>query len=112
MVMKRPMVAFLTQLLLASQKGCIGWSEGGALREGDEKVIDKPDRQCSTPNCSRSLFAICICRKTKLRLPNSRFLSRTFGPPPSSRQYQSEKTRTFVSRSCVWRITDFRHQSA
>jgi hypothetical protein len=44
MVMKRPMVAFLTQLLLASQKGCIGWSEGGALREGDEKVIDKPDR--------------------------------------------------------------------
>ena len=25
----------------ASQKGCIGWSEGGALREGDKKVIDK-----------------------------------------------------------------------
>ena len=28
-----------------SQKGCInGWSEGGALREGDKKVIDKTRR--------------------------------------------------------------------
>ena len=57
MVMKRPMVAFLTQLLLASQKGCIGWSEGGALREGDEKVIDKTQ----PPVFDAKLFTLAFC---------------------------------------------------
>src|SRR5207248_11462627 len=46
-----------------------------------------------------SSCGICICGKRKLVLPNFFCSWRKVGPPPSSRQYQSAKTITFVSQS-------------
>jgi len=50
-------------------------------------------------NWARSSCGTCICGKRKLVLPNFFSSCRTVGPPPSSRQYQSAKTITFVSQS-------------
>src|SRR6184192_4556371 len=59
----------------------------------------KRGRQCAHANSGRSSCGICICGKRKLVLPNLFCFRRSVGPPPSSRQYQSAKTITFVSQS-------------
>ena len=51
------------------------------VREGDEKVVDKAWPPMFDAKLLTLAFFICICGKTKLRLPNSGCLSRTFGPP-------------------------------
>src|SRR6266576_1330296 len=59
----------------------------------------KRARQRTHSNWPRSSCGICICGKRKLVLPNFFCSWRKVGPPPSSRQYQSAKTITFVSQS-------------
>src|SRR5207253_1844931 len=59
----------------------------------------KRGRQRAHANWPRSSCGICICGKRKLVLPNFFCSWRKVGPPPSSRQYQSAKTITFVSQS-------------
>src|SRR5207247_426531 len=58
----------------------------------------KCGRQRVHSNRPRSSCGICICGKRKLVLPNFFWLWRKDGPPPSSRQYQSANTITFVSQ--------------
>src|SRR6266705_803950 len=59
----------------------------------------KRGRQRVHSNWARSSCGTCICGKRKLVLPNFLCSCRKVGPPPSSRQYQSAKTSTFVSQS-------------
>jgi len=59
----------------------------------------KRGRQRAHANWPRSSCGICICGKRKLVLPNFFCSWRKVGPPPSSRQYHSAKTITFVSQS-------------